>query len=58
MALTVEDVESKRCRHMEQRYCCVVCNMKQHLELRDIASFDIKYQKCWLTFVKCEGGEK
>lgn len=28
-------VKSKRCGHIEQRYCCVVCNMKQHLELHD-----------------------
>lgn len=28
------NVESKRCVHMEQRYCCVVCDMKKHLELQ------------------------
>lgn len=28
-------VSSKRRRHMEQQYCCVVCDMKQHLELQD-----------------------
>lgn len=41
----VVNVKSKRCRHM-----------KQHLETAGLASFDMKYQKCWLTVVRCEGG--